>query len=371
MKRIEIKNYEDLKQLKELDTYEEYYICLNIPYKMHMEVIDLSNFKGRIYLSLDNRHHHLSIKTNNIKNSFLFFANTTGKIYVIGSPEKYECTYEVVPKIIHVSNDIEFQRALKIEGIKTIILDDNIIIHDNNPLIVPSNINIVSNNYRIFYPATKPISYKEEYNELFKYINKMIAIKKESDLKKLYNLNAETVLIEFKKDIEGREIQSINVPPIVKNMYVFGHNHTLKDIKINGDSRNGLFSNIPIHTSLYVDRLNMNYIYLKCDKKTTECAGLLLGSHGGYDKNFSYASPITVNNCSFKQCLIDECKKYAGIISGTDYEETKVINCDVEQVIYSSYALKSFFGSHEVMDMAYYDGTEIETAYSLKRKKNV
>jgi hypothetical protein len=60
---------------------------------------------------------------------------------------------------------------------------------------------------------------------------------------------------------------------------------------------------------------------------------------------------------------------YAGIISGSFYDETKVTNCEINQVIYNNSYLYSLFGSHEIFDMAYYENDELDLRKDIAQNK--
>lgn len=371
MKRIEIKKSEDIEILSQLTGYEEYYIYVDLPYEIHTKTIDLADFKGNIYLSLDNRRHKLYAKSSNIKDSFLFLENVSGKkIYVLGNSETYNCFYKEIVKEIHVNNETDFKKALKSKSKHVIILDKDIIIHSNAPLTVPNNTVLKTNNHHIYYPATISITYPEEYQETFQFINEIITLKNNEDLSKLYHLHGDTILIEFKSDIKNAKMKSFNIPENTKTVYICGNNHAIVKSDIYGDKYNGLFSVIPAETSLIVKDIHFRYIHLKGKKNVTKASGLVFGSHGNDETISGSRAPIVINNCSFKQCLIENCR-YAGVISGSDHFETKVINCDIDQIVYDNSYLNSLFGSSEVFNIAYYEDAKVESALTLKRKKNV
>ena len=109
MIRIEINNAEDINKCKLLIGREEYYIYVNLPYTVIADAIDLSNFSGRIYLSLDNKNHKLRIRTTDVNKSFLFFESVKGKnlTIVLGDSRKYKCEYEERIQVINIKDERE------------------------------------------------------------------------------------------------------------------------------------------------------------------------------------------------------------------------------------------------------------------------
>lgn len=374
MIRIEINNEEDINKCQLLNKQEDYYFFVNLPYMVKADAIDLTNFCGRIYLSLDNISHKLRIRTTDVNKSFLFFESVKGKnlTIVLGNTRKYKCEYEEKIQEIIIRDERELKGVCNLTGKVNMILDNDIIVHGNEKFAIGDNISIIPNHYHIYCPVSMKELFQDNYGSLIKYYDQNIVIKKEKDIDKLYSIEGHNVVVEFRKDISNITMHSVEVSSNVKELFVFGQNHTISDVVIVGSVYNGLFSTIPASTSLLVSDLNFRNVHLVCDKNVTERAGLVFGSHG-LGRVHGYPEPVEIRNCSFRENVIDACKLYVGVISGSDHGETKVVDCKLflntfrdEEINEESNGsiITRLFGAHEVKKIIYCsENGEMETSW--------
>ena len=443
MKRIEIHSVYDIKNIQKLIGDEDYYIFVNLPHNVVTDSIDLSVYNGHIYLSLDDKYHKLKINVYDKHKVFLFFEGMNlNNCSLIGSTKTYNCEYVEKEREIHINQESELRKTIKLPGKIRIILDSNIVIHGAEPITIPNNVIINANLHKIFCPQNIEII-SGSNNDAFEICDQIVAIKgkdlrpvriekgslitrdelvrqlnnfgynrkssiaeigdyvaddyvvsvylkredtpvrfefadgkvnsicyidvdtqrkiselekidcssmsKEVNLDKLYSLDGKNVVIEFRDDIDGISMNSIDVPNNVKKLFVLGQGHTISNVTMLGSVYNGLFSTIPASTSVYVENLNFNNVHLICDSDITERAGLVFGTHG-IGRYHAYPEPVEIRNCSFVDNRIDNCKYFVGLISGSDSGETNVVDCYFEQNHFN-YEVYSFKGNKHKEDM--------------------
>ena len=177
MKRIEIHSVYDIKNIQKLIGDEDYYIFVNLPHNVVTDSIDLSDFNGHIYLSLDDKYHKLKINVYDKHKVFLFFEGMNlNNCSLIGSTKTYNCEYVEKEREIHINQESDLRKIIKLPGKIRIVLDSNIVIHGAEPITIPNNVIINANRHKIFCPQNIEII-SGSNNDAFEICDQIVVIK--------------------------------------------------------------------------------------------------------------------------------------------------------------------------------------------------
>lgn len=314
MRTITIYNVKALENLNKISSREDVKIIITSAIQS-VEAVDLTDFKGNIYVSFENPSSFIQCFTKGCRETkrVLFFENVNDQTRIL-YPNDVTIKYTFCdgPFIHYLKNNITFQ-----------IFQNYVDRHESNQVVLASDlllsdipsldlsyfkgcIEIFGHFHTVYYINSEnpqllginaPKADIKEKNIEYQKVDQIIKIYCIKDFDKLREITSGNIVVQIQNDIKNNAMKSVDLSNFVGTMKILGNGCVLENIAISSSNEGlGLISKIHPYANLYIENLELKHINVIAT--TRKIIGMV-----GFRKifeNHSFASPNGI--ICFKNC---------------------------------------------------------------------